>query len=39
LSKLNNQKDIIKNTVKGYFDEFQCEFITQENVFSWSEIK
>jgi len=39
LSKLNNQKEIIKNTVKEYFNEFKCEFISQENIFNWSEIK
>jgi len=39
LSKLNNHKDIIQNTVKEFFDEFQCEFISQENIFHWSEIK
>ena len=39
LSKQNNQKEIIKHTVKEYFDKFQCEFISQENIFNWSEIK
>ena len=39
LSKQNNQKEIIKHTVKQYFDKFQCEFISQENIFNWSEIK
>ena len=39
LSKQNNQKEIIKHTVKEYFDKFQCEFISQENIFKWSEIK
>jgi phosphoribosyl 1,2-cyclic phosphodiesterase len=39
LSKQNNQKEIIKQTVKEYFDKFQCEFISQENIFNWSEIK
>lgn len=39
LSKKNNQKEIIKHTVKEYFDKFQCEFISQENIFNWSEIK
>lgn len=39
LSKQNNQKEIIKHTVKEYFDKFKCEFISQENIFNWSEIK
>lgn len=39
LSKQNNQKEIIRHTVKEYFDKFQCEFISQENIFNWSEIK
>jgi len=39
LSKQNNQKEIIKHTVIEYFDKFQCEFISQENIFNWSEIK
>jgi len=39
LSKQNNQKEIIKQTVEEYFDKFQCEFISQENIFNWSEIK
>jgi phosphoribosyl 1,2-cyclic phosphodiesterase len=39
LSKQNNRKEIIQHTVKEYFDKFQCEFISQENIFNWSEIK
>lgn len=39
LSKLNNHQDIVRKTVNKYFNEFQCEFITQENVFDWSSIK